>query len=567
MLRPAATLGILAAFFNALLGVTPAQASLSRDLVTLGNRHYLRGETSEAREAYRKALAVETQDPVAHYNLGVVLFEIGDLDGALTHFEQSAHADPDRPQPWSNLAIVLCASGYFDQAENVARRGIAVDSQFAPAYNNLGLILDALGRPDEARAAFERAVAIDLRAAEAQNNLGNSLARANELKGARAAYDGGILANGKLAYIYFNRGLLSIRRGNYMEAVRDWERARRLDPGAAPDFVIASVALQGGDYQSAIRHFEAVDEEGAHPRGPVSVDDLKPLFSPSGIMDPALQEALRAVAPSGKSASSEDASGKKTVDPKLLSKDYADLGRVSRDRGLDARAEQLLADAIRLDPGNDSARETLGSLYLGERRAEEALLVLAPLGEQPDASAAQLTLLADAHEKAHHLAEAALLYQRSIALDSRNAHAHVGIGWIQVRSRRYDEGIDAIRRGVSLKPKDSYARVTLADALQVADRPDAADREYRRALRNDPRDARAHAHYASFLASQVRYGDAEKHYSKALQYDPDAAGVADELARLRTRKRPKIDSIWEGIVVMPLLPFIGVTSLASRVFK
>lgn len=567
MLRPAAMLGILALLFIALPGVAPAQASLNRDLVTQGNHHYLRGETNEAREAYRKALAVKAQDPVAHYNLGVVLFEIGDLEGALTHFEQSTHADPDRPQAWNNLAIVLCATGYFDQAESAARRGIAVDSQFAPAYNNLGLILDALARPDEARAAFERAVAIDLRAAEAQNNLGNSLARAKELEGARAAYDGGILANGKLAYLYFNRGLLSIRLGDYKEAIRDWERARRLDPEAAPDFVIASVALQGGDYQKAISHFEAVDEEGARPRGPISVDDLKPLFSPSGIVDPALQEALRAAAPSGRSAPPEDASGKKTVDPKLLSKDYADLGRVSRDRGLDARAAQLLADAIRLDPGNDSARETLGRLYLGERRPEEAILVLAPLGKKPDASAAQLTLLADAHEEAHHLAEAARLYQRSIALDPGNAHAHVGIGWIQVRSRRYEEGIGAIRRGVSLKPKDSYARVTLADAFQVSDKPDPAEREYRRALRNNPRDARAHAHYASFLASQVRYAEAEKHYTKALQYDPEVAGVADELTRLRTRKKPKIDTIWEGIVVMPLLPFIGVASLASKVLK
>ena len=150
MLRRAARLATLAVFFNALLGVAPVQASLNRDLVMLGNRHYLRGETSEAREAYRKALAVKAQDPVAHYNLGVLLFEIGDLDGALTHFEQSAHADPDRPQTWNNLAIVLCATGYFDQAESAARRGIAVDSQFAPAYNNLGLILDALARADEA---------------------------------------------------------------------------------------------------------------------------------------------------------------------------------------------------------------------------------------------------------------------------------------------------------------------------------------------------------------------------------------------------------------------------------
>ena len=55
MLLRAAMRVTLALLFNALLGVAPAQASLNRDLVTLGNRHYLRGEISEAREAYRVA--------------------------------------------------------------------------------------------------------------------------------------------------------------------------------------------------------------------------------------------------------------------------------------------------------------------------------------------------------------------------------------------------------------------------------------------------------------------------------------------------------------------------------
>ncbi|MFQ5456929.1 MAG: tetratricopeptide repeat protein [Myxococcota bacterium] len=567
VLHRAAAIAALAAFINAFTALPPARATLSGDLLTAGNRHYLRGETAEAREAYRKALAVQAGDPVAHYNLGVLLFEMGDLDGALTHFEQSTHTDPTRPEAWNNLAIVLCAKGYFDQAESMARRGITVDGQFAPAYNNLGLILDALARRDEARSAFERAVAIAYRFAEAQNNLGNSLARAGELEAARAAYDSGILANGKLAFLYFNRGLLSIRLGDYKEAVRDWERARRLDPEAAPDFMIASVALQGGDYQKALSHFEAIDRAGDTQRPPVSVDDTKPLFAPSGIEDPALREALAAVASPGKRAATADTRGEKAVNPARLSKDYADLGQVSRDRGLDARAEQLLSDAIRLDPGNHTARETLGEIYLKVGRSEEAVSVLAPLAASPDATSAQLSLLADAYRRANQLGTAAPLYQRAIDADPANADAYVGLGWIQVRSRRPEAGISAIRHGVSLKPKDSYARVTLADALQVADRPDRAEREYRRALRANRRDARAHAHYASFLASQARYADAEKHYAKALQYDPDAAGVADEIERLRTRKRAKVDSIWEGIVIMPLLPFIGLASLASRVAK
>ncbi len=107
----------------------------------------------------------------------------------------------------------------------------------------------------------------------------------------------------------------------------------------------------------------------------------------------------------------------------------------------------------------------------------------------------------------------------------------------------------------------------LADALQIAGKPVPAESEYRRALRTNPRDARAHAHYASFLASQSRFKEAQEHYEKALEFDPDAEGVAEEMERLRTRKKAKITNIWEGIVIMPLLPFIGIAGLLHKVSK
>ncbi len=553
----------LAAFLNTLIGIPLAHASLAEDLLSQGNRHYLRGEAQEAREAYRKALAVRSDDAIAHYNLAVLLFETGELDRALTHFEQSATLSPNRPQAWSNLAILLCAKGYFDQAENAARRAISVSPDFAPAHNNLGLALEALGRPAEARAAFDAALARAPFLAEARNNLGNALARAEENDEAKVAYDSGILANPRLAYLYFNRGLLALRIGDHAAAVRDWERARRLDPASAPDFVIASVALRGGDYRKAIRHFEAVDTRTQSPSIPVDLNDFKPLFAPSGIEDPHLAPA----GPAAGSARKEGtAGGEAQVDPVRLSRDYADLGRVSWERGLDERATKLLEDALQLDPANDAARESLGHVYLKRGQAANAVSVLAPL-EKGSPTAAQLVLLGDAYTGANRLEDALRIYRRAVALDPKSSRAHVGLGWLQIRVRRYEAGIETIRHGLRLAPHDSYARVTLADALQLNDRPEPAEREYRRALRDNPGDARAHSHYASFLASERRYSEARKHYSKALEHDPDSPGVAQELDRLRRRKPPKINSIWEGIIIMPVLPFIGLYGLVSKVAK
>jgi len=96
------------------------------------------------------------------------------------------------------------------------------------------------------------------------------------------------------------------------------------------------------------------------------------------------------------------------------------------------------------------------------------------------------------------------------------------------------------------------------------DRVVHAEREYERAIRDNPTDARAHAHYASFLASQGRTTEARKSYEKALMQDPDAPGVADEIARLGRRRNAKFGSVWEGILLMPILPFIGISALFSK---
>jgi tetratricopeptide (TPR) repeat protein len=558
--RRAASVAALFAFLNALLGAPLARAGLAEDFLVSGNQRYLRGDLDAALIEYEKAIAARPDQADAHYNLGVVYFETGNLDAALDHFQRAAQLDPGRAEAWSNLAIVLCAKGYFDQAEDAARHAIDADPGFGPGWNNLGLVLEAQSRAAEGRKAFDRAVTLTPGKAEALNNVGNALARAGRNEAAMSSYDRALAENGRLAYVYFNRGLLALRLGDQNGAVRDWEKARRIDPTSAPDFAIASVALRGGDYTRAIRHFEAASSRRA-PAGapPVDLKDFKPLFAPQGIEDPRF--------PRSRSGRAKEAPGLGPKgDPGKLSREYGDLGQVNLDRGLDDRAQKLLEDAIELDAGNESAREALGRLYLKRGRPEEAVSVLQPI-ERTARRPQLLVLLGSAYERASRLEDALRVYGEAVKLDPKSASAHEGLGWIRMRTRNYDGGLAELRKSVDLAPHDSHARVTLADSLQIIGLPERAEREYERAIRDNPADARAHAHYASFLASEARYTEARRSYAKALAQDPDAPGVADELARLGARRPAKFDSVWEGILLMPILPFLGIGTLFAKLAR
>ncbi|GAB6907756.1 conserved hypothetical protein [Desulfosarcina cetonica] len=94
---------------NSLLNLAPDDPDL---LIMDGDRHYFRGEKGLAVGRYRK---VATQYPMwalAHFRLGVISDQSGDVQAALAHYQNAVDIAPDTDIYRSNLAYV-----YFKQAD------------------------------------------------------------------------------------------------------------------------------------------------------------------------------------------------------------------------------------------------------------------------------------------------------------------------------------------------------------------------------------------------------------------------------------------------------------------
>ncbi len=123
-------------------GATPDAETLFAEAFALEGR-----DAGAAREGYRRVLAADPAHADAHLNVGRLLHEEGDLEGARIHYR---------------LAL---AAG-----------------ERAEAAFNLGTVLEDLGRAAEAVGAYEDALALDPRCADAHYNL----ALLHERHGARA---------------------------------------------------------------------------------------------------------------------------------------------------------------------------------------------------------------------------------------------------------------------------------------------------------------------------------------------------------------------------------------------
>ncbi len=104
----------------------------------------------EAREAYRRAVALDARHADALVNLGRLLHESGDARGAEEHYRRALEARPAD----------------------------------ATAAFNLGVALEDLARADEALAAYEKAVAIDPENADAHYNAASLYERKGQVQAA-----------------------------------------------------------------------------------------------------------------------------------------------------------------------------------------------------------------------------------------------------------------------------------------------------------------------------------------------------------------------------------------------
>lgn len=114
-----------------------------------------------AKDAYRRALALDPDHPDAHLNLGRLLHEEGALDEAELHYRSAASADPASARALYNLGVALEDREGRAGAVEAYEAALRLDPELAVAHFNLSRIFESTGRNAEALkhlAAYKRIV-------------------------------------------------------------------------------------------------------------------------------------------------------------------------------------------------------------------------------------------------------------------------------------------------------------------------------------------------------------------------------------------------------------------------
>ena len=217
------------------------------------------GRPLEARAVLAGAIA-SGQDSAAVRNLlGLVLHQLGDLEGCARELREAVRLSPRDPAAQFALASVSHHLGRDGEAETAVRRALQGGMDEAPVYALLGRILGKLGRREEAETAWLKAVRLDPSSPQAQRELADLIwMRTGDVGEARAALDAAPQSH-EIAAITVRL----LRAAGDDRAAYDLAAARAKTYPAL--HVMAARAALGFDPQAADRHLKSAPPEPNSP--------------------------------------------------------------------------------------------------------------------------------------------------------------------------------------------------------------------------------------------------------------------------------------------------------------
>jgi tetratricopeptide (TPR) repeat protein len=239
-------------------------------------------DLSEGQDALPAALLKAINDAYDMNMKGLKVLEEGDLDAALSYFNEALNIFPEYSDAENNRGVVYYRKGNVGEAERIWNRLAKRDQRYHVVFYNLGLIGLHEGDNDEAIRQFEKALKINKKFVEAQVRIGIAYLKSGQQKNAleylRKAYkqtpekpD----AWSNLAYGYIQAGdtakamsvlekntnhlealkmlgRIEAARGNYSKA--SFYLSGAVKNGAEPSLLVelASTQLEKGDCKNAL---------------------------------------------------------------------------------------------------------------------------------------------------------------------------------------------------------------------------------------------------------------------------------------------------------------------------
>ena len=448
------------------------------------------GDFEGAEAAFRHAIGIRPDFAKAHYSLAITLVgnSLGKMDwlGAIAECREALRIQPDNAAAMSLLGTGLTATGHMDLAIPFLRRAIRLSPTLAEAHFNLGAALEGNGRISEAASEYREAIKVRKAYPEASSALGDVL----------------------------------FRTGKFDEAERALKDALRVNPDlSSAHFILARTLQKLGRKADASTEFDESEELTARLQNGIQSTNLS-------------NDALELAGKGNLKGAITEL--RKAID---LKPDYGvphyNLGLVLADDGDVEEAQSELAKAISLMPGQAKPWFELGRVLERAKKdglALDAITWASQLAPSDGAIKSELRLLLNSQVAQSDSNDSRLpIRQPPFGSGSDTASDHLAYALKLKGAWDLQGAAGELLRSLRLQPGGLGARRELAAVEQAQGKTDKAVLEYQKILIGSPGSVPDRIALSRLLLEKNDSEGAEAQLRLALHYQPTSVEAAQAL--------------------------------------
>jgi len=214
----------------------------------------LKDERPPLRDVLVEAILALRSDPNDRLSRGSSMLAQGRIVEAISEFRKALEEDRSLAQAHGNLLSGYLTLGELARAEEHYYAAMKLDPNMYETHFNFGLLLSQQGKNQQAAEAFRRALEINPFYAEAHNNLAFTLANERKLDDAINHFMLAIKNRPNYRDAHFNLGQILMAQGKPKEAIPHFVEAASLHDEQTPLilFTLAQAHLRVGEIQKSV---------------------------------------------------------------------------------------------------------------------------------------------------------------------------------------------------------------------------------------------------------------------------------------------------------------------------
>jgi tetratricopeptide (TPR) repeat protein len=488
-------------------------------------------DSKDVTAEFREAVRLRPDFAEAHNNLGLVLLQAGEDEGAIASLREAVRLSPDYADARANLGAALTPTN-ADAAVAELEKAVALAPTSVKAQFNLAVAYGASPKHGLAKEIVQLRKVIELAPAfgRAHVALGKALLRDGHVPEAVASLQEAARLEPSSGEAHYQLGLALARAGRKEEATAELSKGRELvaaddrNQHASLDIAEGRAAMEKGELEQAAEKFRRAIQR--RPDSSEARRYLTEVLEKQGVPSqtsaaerPGAADPVRP-APLAASPAHATAAGASPADDRGRMAEFEGLIRESRF----TEVEPLLAAYVKERPTSSWGWYALGYSQFAQQKIGESIKALAKSLELDIANAEAHKILGRNLMIIGRFDAAQVEFEQAIRYKPDSAESYYNLGKLHSIQDNWEPARKAFEAALRIDPSYLEAMDGLGFALEAVGNDSAAIEKYEQAIAlNEKQKGTFASAHVNLSAYYNRTGNAEKalgYARQAIELDP-----------------------------------------------